>query len=177
MYGTLPPAFCKALAPFIKGQRVVDLGCGDMGRTDILRRLDPAVILAVDKDLQATVASPELHPLIIPLKGYFKDVVATVRVFAPTVAHIAWPPNAPMPGLTDILALAPTVIYVGCNTDGSSCGDTPMIKHLLGRKLVLYLPEKQNSLIIVTTPLDRPRKPTPEEAAALDTQAIKPFTP
>ena len=177
MYGTFPSNFCKAIAPFIKGQRLVDLGSGDMGRTDVLRLLDPAVILAVDKEPRGP--APELHPTIIPLQGYFKDVLKTIEVFAPTVAHIAWPINNPMPGLIEILELVPTVVYVGCNTDGSSCGDIPLFKYMLTRALTLYLPEQQNSLIVLGGKLKTPRSPTPEEDAALNqyTGKIRPFKP
>lgn len=169
MYGTFPTAFCKAITPFIKGQRVIDLGCGDMGRTDVLRRLDPAVILAVDKELpQAQGLGPQKGDKVIPIQGYFKDLLPTVGVFAPTVAHVAWPPNDPLFGLMDILDLVPTVIYVGCNFDGSSCGSPALFKYFITRALTLYIPDPQNSLIVLGEKLPNHRAPTSEEDAALN---------
>lgn len=114
------------------------------------------------------------HPLLTLHQGLFAESLGVIRDFKPTVAHVSWPANYPT-GLVKILTGIPTVIYVGCNTDGTACGDRALFQYMLTRKLVKYLPDRRNTLIVVTRLLDAPRDATYEEKAALDQIEVYPY--
>lgn len=161
MYGTFPATFKKALRPYITNQRVIDLGCGDCERADILLSLDPEAIVGVDLD-------PPCKTSILTIAKDFKEALPEIFSFKPTIAHLAWPINNECPGLVPILHHVPTVIYVGCNTDGTSCGNRDLFKHFITREILLHIPNRQNTLIVYGQPTQTPRSKVYEEIAALD---------
>jgi len=171
MYGHIPRKHQDALRRFVRGARVVDLGCGDMERTWTLLGCDPEAVLAVDSHLPS---SPKAHPRLTLHQGLFNDSLGVIRDFRPTVAHVSWPANY-LTGLVKLLTDIPTVIYVGCNTDGTACGERALFQYMLTRKMVRYLPDRQNTLIVVTKLLDNPRDATYEEKAALDQTEVYPY--
>jgi hypothetical protein len=141
MWGTFPKTFQKALRPYVKGQRVVDIGCGDCERADILLGMDPEAIVGVDKD-------PPCKTSILTIPEYFNKALEHVKQFKPTVAHVAWPANYMTPGLVDLIQLVPTVIYVGSNVDGTGCGSMDFWRYITTREVLLYRPDRSNTLII-----------------------------
>jgi hypothetical protein len=176
MYGYFPENHRDALRPYVKDQRVVDLGAGDCERTRVLSQLHPAALLAVDKEFPYEYPPPDALPFK-RLPGAFIDVFKRVRDFRPTVAHLAWPINYPTPGLLNLLRLVPTVIYVGCNTDGSACGTSHLFKYLLNREVKLYMPDRRNTLIVYGCHRKVTRMPLPEERAGMDQRTILDFDP
>lgn len=139
---------------------MVDLGAGSCELSEHLVRLGAAKVVAVDKQLPGRA---QQSPLIHYVQGYFE----ALSDLAPDVAFVSWPVNQQQSGLFRILRNAKTVIYLGKNTDGSSCGHPDMFEDMLRRELKVYLPERQNSLIIAGKSILRPRKPVGEERAGI----------
>jgi hypothetical protein len=165
MWGSFPRAFRKAVRPYIKNQRVVDLGCGDCERADILLGMNPEAIVGVDQD-------PPCKTSVLTIMGYFDQVFEKVLEFKPTVAHVAWPSNHYSPGLVPLLEMVPTVIYVGSNVGGTACGGSDLWEYVTTRKVLLYLPERRNSLIVYG-PVTGTRALTHEELAAKGSDMVE----
>lgn len=161
MHGCLSPAQSEALIPFIRGRSVVDLGAGEGDLSEWLAENGAAKVVAVDK----TPPGPGsyLHPAIYCVTGRFDALSDLV----PDIAFVSWPVNQQQSGLFRILRNARMVIYLGKNTDGSSCGHPDMFEDMLRRELLVYLPERRNSLIVAGKSIPRPRKPTGEERAGI----------
>jgi len=160
MYGTFPPAFKKVIKPYILNQRVVDLGCGDCERSTILLGMHPESIIGIDQD-------PTARSDILTHAMYFGKALETVREFKPTVTHLAWPSNRELPGLIDLL-VTHIVIYVGCNTNGTVCGDPRLFRYLITRDVLVYKPLITNTLIVYGCVLPHSRQPYYEELAGLN---------
>ena len=72
-----------------------------------------------------------------------------------------------MDGLLQLLARAETIVYLGKNTDGSMCGFPAVFEHMVGRRLLAYVPHFRNTLVVVGARLTEPRAPQHEELAGL----------
>lgn len=155
----------EAIAKHVRGRRVHDLGSGDCILADMLLQLGAAHVTAVD----AQCPYPSLGSPI------FTPVVTEFRHYKPTepidVAFLSWPSQYEElggrdGGLTDIVELAKTVVYLGSNTDMNACGSERLIEHFLRRDLLLQMPARQNTLLILGDIRATHRPPTGEEYAA-----------
>lgn len=63
------------------------------------------------------------------------------------IAVVSWPQNNRLPGIADLLKRIPDVIYLGKNTDGTSCGTGTLFAGLILRDTARYLPDRHNVLI------------------------------
>lgn len=158
-YGKIIDVQVKALRPFVAGRVVHDLGAGDMEKARLLLHLGAEKVHAVEK-------AP--YPFSLPLRierheMYFKDY----RPAEVDVALLSWPANHMMEGLLPLLVKAKTIIYLGKNTDGTSCGFPALFVYLTIRRLLVHKPHPTNTLIIVGEPLRKPRTPEHEELAGI----------
>ena len=161
MYGTFPRSFFPIVKQFVDGKTVVDLGSGDGERAEILKHLGGVVVM-VDKE----PSSPEV------VRESFKDLGTTIKLLHPDVIHLAWPSNHDT-GVIHLLSMAPVVIYVGKNTDGSACGTPNLFARLRWREVLAYVPRRQNTLIVYGAIRNEPRKGLyHEEAAGLDQDEV-----
>ena len=179
-YGTLSLEQSEKLRPFLKDQRVYDLGAGDLRLSKTLLHLGAVHVVAVEKeaDLRPTltmrysegvgVRVPNVPEEITYLRTTFRDF----REQAPLV-FVSWPVNW-VTGIQQVLAKAETVIYLGKNTDGISCGDSGIWNHLASREVLVHLPESQNTLIVYGRGRVV-RRYLPEERVALDHDRIWSF--
>jgi hypothetical protein len=84
------------------------------------------------------------------------------------VGVISWPRNQKLePALVRLAAQCDVLIYIGKNTDYTSCGSVDLMDHMQRRELLAYKPDHRNSLIITGRPLHMLRAPTGEEIACL----------
>jgi len=168
MHGELSVDQRQALAPYVGGRAVCDLGAGNGDLSFILLgELRAARVVAFDK-----------QPFTPP-KGRVEVVTAYftgVQDLAPDVAFVSWPINRAEYGLFKILRAAATVVYLGKNTDGFCCGHPDLFEDLLRRELLVYVPEPRNTLIVAGKLLKRPRKPTGEERAGISMFKGRPKT-
>lgn len=145
----------EALEPFIKGARVHDLGSGDLVVTRELVRMGAEHVTAIDRhparSYNQRVTCIEAH-----FENYREDV---------DVAFMGYPVNWSC-GLAEIAAHARIVVYVGKNTDGTSCGSQALFEHLVDREVLVHVPDRCNTLIVYG-PARVERDRLPEEHAKL----------
>jgi hypothetical protein len=122
-----------ALAPYVKGRNIHDLGCAELAQSAQLVRLGVAHITAVDKEKYTYPLTKSKKVEFV--RSYFKDYEGTVET-----AFISWPING--------IACAGLVIYIGKNTDGTTCGDKALWQHLSHRDVLVYKPHSFSTLII-----------------------------
>ena len=135
----------NTLAMFCAGKRVSDLGCGSASLSRELVALGAVSVLAVDKALKEVSFRADLRNKgVTPLSAYF-DKVSHLES---EVAVVSWPVNRPMPGLVRLLGCSDTVIYIGKNVDGTSCGCPVMFEHLVSREILAHKPHKRNTLTV-----------------------------
>ena len=129
------------LLDFVKGETVYDLGCGDLSLARLMATTAKQVE-AVDKE------TPD-----------WSDLPANLNFWANTFAEVAkkwpkhldtvvtcWPQTTRMPGFTELVHRAFRVVYIGCNTDGSACGDHALWLNLTKRMLVHEVRDRPNCL-------------------------------
>lgn len=160
LYGRLNPEQKKAIQPFVRGHQVHDLGAGDLNLAVELLKLGATGVTAIDKE---DPPKKTLDPAIT----YTKALFSAFAKLQADVAFVAWPMNHANPDLNEICMNAQTVIYLGKNTDGTACGDRSLFDIFLYRKLLAYVPHRDNTLIILGKTLRKPRKPTGEERAGI----------
>jgi len=164
-FGHLTKPMEAAIRALVEGQRVVDLGSGDLAYAERLLRLGASHVWAVDKHY-LNGRPPESQPNLTVVPGYYVDVGPNLPLF--DVAFLSWPSNQRMPGLIEILERTKVVIYLGSNTDGSACGFSRLYEHLVGRRLIVAMEHRRNTLIAVEESLSEPRIPTLEEFCGFD---------
>ena len=169
MFGTFPPAFFDALEPLVAGRRVLDLGAGDGVRAMLLRHLGAAAVLAIDGDAVTRRVLSGEPGIEVMAPRTFVAACFDALAWGADVAHVAWPWAEHSPALRAILHDAPTVVYVGKNTDGTACGAADMFEDFLGRPVLAHVPTRANTLIAYGPPAPGLRRaPLFEEACALD---------
>jgi len=169
-WGLLSDRQLNAIKPFIAGLEVHDLGAGDLLLSHILLAAGADRVMAVDKH-------PD-YPGSVISKG--KKISRVNKCFDQyrgdiDVAFVSWPINGPTPGLVECVGRAKTLIYLGKNTDGSLCGTREFYHHMLHRALLVHIPERQNTLVVVGSRLHRMRTGTYEERAGFDTDNEYPW--
>lgn len=167
-----------ALSYYVKGRTVWDLGAGGMGWAHELVTKHGAIqVHAVD-----VAYKNREDNYLNDFRDWKKCAPEKVRIdprsFADlvgagpnhlSVAFIAWPHNtwAGTMGLELLVERAETVIYIGNNFGGTSCGSKPFWDALIKRKVLCTLPSKKNTLTIYGKELEKERyeEMLPEELA------------
>lgn len=153
----------EVLANTVRGQVVIDLGCGDGGWTKFICGCGPKKIIALDKQLPHHQSDPPNQ--IVWVERLFEDYLAD----GPDdydVAFLSWPVNRPIPALQVLVERARLVIYLGKNTDGTSCGWDGLFDALSQREVLFYEPRRANTMIVYGDRTDEARAPFGEEIAA-----------
>lgn len=166
MYGNITPAMWEQIRPFIQDKTVWDLGAGDLQYSHRLVAEGACNVIAVDKELMPAGRSPQIQTL----QMLFADIV--VPPSGINVAFMSWPQNTRLLGLVRILQQSQIVIYVGCNTNGTACGNEEVFTHLRQRTILSDVRLRANTLLIYGGACTDPRTLHPEEKAALDPQTI-----
>jgi len=138
------------LQDYVIDQTVYDLGAGDCSSSVLLAELGAAAIIAVDK-----VCFPIQHPRVQQLNIRFEELVPDVDSI--DVAFISWPNNHFNPNLLALIRISQIVIYQGSNTGGNACGHPIYFEELRHRKVLEYVPDRRNTLIIYGETLTEPR--------------------
>lgn len=162
-YGKLSSAQARIVAKVVKGQTVIDLGAGDLQLSHELLTLGAQAVTAVEKEELPQSILRLADPRVKVVRAYIKDLHGQTGA---SVAFLSWPANYPILGLDAVIAKTPIVVYLGKNTDGTSCGTSRMFQRLLPREVVAYVPEFKNTLIVYG-PKRIEREPYGEELAAL----------
>jgi hypothetical protein len=151
-----------AVEEFVRDKKVIDLGCGDAGWTEMMVIMGPKLIIAVDKQLPRDTGPPRQIKWVEKTFQDYENEGGEV----PEVAFVSWPVNRPLPALLRMVQKAKVVIYLGKNTDGTSCGWPELFAHFSGRELLRHVPKRANTLTVYGGPVDEPRMLTGEEVAA-----------
>lgn len=139
-YGRLSDAQRAALRDAVVGEVVHDLGAGACTFSDILVELGATKVYAVDKSIWAPPTSPKVEVV----ETYFMAYTGP----APEVAFLSWPDNHPLVGLLQLLSKCRKVIYLGKNTEGTSCGWPGLFEELATREILVHLPAPKNTLTV-----------------------------
>jgi len=156
-YGRLSKSQYTALAPFVHGKTVHDIGAGDLTLAGYLLTLGASHIIAIDKNPWKSKATKN----ITVIETYFERYTDPLDV-----AFVSWPINHFDQGLLDLIGAARTVIYLGKNSDGQACGFPLLFDHLSKRENPVYIAERPNTLAIYG-PNFVERPPNGEERASL----------
>ena len=162
----------KALRPYVKDRVIHDLGAGNLYLSTVLMLLGAREVIAVDKEPihDGDYGYPaKITAGITPVVSLVQDLKQPVAV-----GFVSWPVNWDI-GLADVLRDSELVIYLGCNTDGTACGDRSFWMQMIGREVLAYVPKRGNTLIIYGSKRVL-REPLHEEACALDTSTIHEFS-
>ena len=154
-YGRISEEQQGVIRRFVKDRVVTDLGAFKLAYSELLLTLGAKAVIAVDKEYMGTPPDPR----ITCVEELFADYRSEIDT-----AFVSWPANYEN-GLVDCVKDAKRIIVVSKNTDGTSCGTPEFYEKLLWRKLDAYVPDKSNSLIVVSRPLKHRRKPRGEENA------------
>lgn len=161
--GNLTVAHLEAIAPFIRGRVVHDLGAGDLLLSHILKINGAAKVIAIDKQ---PMPNPKMDG-VETVQAYFKDVQGPIDV-----AFISWPVNWAC-GLDRLASVADTVIYVGTNVNFTACGDTTLWDHLSTREVLYNTFDYPGiSVIVYGRGLRKTYSRLPEEIAALGSDKV-----
>lgn len=166
MYGNITEVMWEQIRPHILNKTVWDLGAGDLHYSQRLVTDGAQTVIAVDKNPLPSPSTPQIQT---------QQVLFANVVVPPTgieVAFMSWPQNTRLPGLVRILQQSQIVIYVGCNTNGTACGNEEVFTHLRQRTILSDVRLQVNTLLIYGGACTDPRTLHPEEKAALDPQTI-----
>lgn len=168
LYGRLNEKQRESVAFHVKGKHVHDLGAGNGMLSLELLQLGAAKVTAIDRH-----EVPVKDPRIEVLKAYFHDLTSSrygqhPGDLKPEVVFVSWPPNHHDAHLWRLCREAAVTIYLGKNSDGMACGQPEMFENMVHRELLAYVPDRQNTLIIVGGSLSTKRKPMGEERAGLE---------
>ena len=127
------------LQEVVRGKVVADLGCGDGSLAGAMVGMGAKAVHAVDK-APARISRPG----VVFHQSYFDRWQLPEGV---QVAVVSWPQNSGLPGIPKLLRGIPDVVYLGKNTDGTTCGSRAMFSVLLHRDPVRYVPDSRNVMI------------------------------
>jgi hypothetical protein len=158
MWGRPSVEQLEVIRGYVKGERVHDLGAGDGALANEIARLGATEVVALDV---VSGAERRPHARVTRVYSDFAEYADSVDV-----AFVSWPVQYAF-SLADITARARLVVYLGKNTDGTSCGPEVFWMQMVKRQVLAHAPEFLNTLIVYGAPtLIRPR--LPEEIGALD---------
>jgi hypothetical protein len=172
--------FDELVKPIVFQRRVWDLGSGTKApMLPIVQRLGCAKVQLVDKDTVIPPVMPHGFGVDVRQHTLFRELLQDFKKFntieSNDIALLAWPPNSGADGLADLMQWFNYVIYIGCNSGGTACGDLDLWNHFTTREVVHYLPRRKNSLIVYGTMNYHRRALIQEEAWALDHAQFHPF--
>lgn len=168
-YGHMTPEMRVVLREHVVGAEVWDLGAGSLGRAREMLEMGASRVLAVDKGQMPASSDSRLETHIT----LFLDLPPPEGGI--DVAFLGWPQNSSLLGLTELLVRSRKVVYLGSNTNGSACGNSSLFTHFSVREVLAHVPHTRNSLIVYGGWLSHPRKPLPEEWAALHPEHLWSF--
>ncbi len=165
-YSRLSGKQLGVLVKYTKGRVVHDLGAGALGLARILIDHGACKVIAIDKEPISLAKDDPCIEIEWMLFSDYKEPIDT--------AVVSWPINHYDQGLLTLVERSRRVIYIGKNTDGSMCGWPGLFWSFLSRKLLAYIPDRKNALIVYGDRLkDRSfaglRRPVGEELAGLTT--------
>lgn len=170
-YGQLSGNQSEILGLYVKRKKVHDLGAGDLTLSKELLDLGADSVVAIEK--ARPVHIPTTRSQLEVKYVYFHQVPEDTPI---DTAFVSWPCNWPDEGLLRLVKRARTALYLGKNTEGTSCGGPALFGHLLTREVLAYVPRRQNTLIVYGRTLDAPRTSRfHEELSALDSEKMHPF--
>lgn len=168
----------EAVRYYVNKRCVWDLGAGYLGWSKKLIEYGALSVFAVDqmyKDdrengFNECRAWKNCAPTGVQLRAlsfaeYWKQGNTTL-----SVAFVSWPEAqySKTMGLELITTRADTVIYLGKNLDGVSCGSSQFWNMQMKRKVLCYLPSRRNTLIVYGPELKQQDRPLLlEEIASL----------
>lgn len=162
------PTFSSLLRPFVEGRDVWDLGCGDLSHAERLLRAGALRVTGVDATDR--VKDGVLDDPRVTFRKEYLDFLHQPDYRDMEVAYCSWPHQFGS-GLRGITEWVPCVVFVGKNSDGTSCGERSMWDVLVKRRVLLYEPSRRESLIVYGRE-DADRPLLPDELAALDHEHI-----
>ena len=165
--------FDELVKPIVFQRRVWDFGSGHRApMLQTIQRLGAAKAQLVDKDMVIPPIVPSGFGVGVRQHLLFRELLQDIgklkTLEGDDVALIAWPPNSGADGLAELMNWFNHVIYIGCNSGGTACGDLDLWNHLTSREVIHYVPRLKNSLIVYGTMNYRPRALIQEETWALD---------
>lgn len=169
MYGTVTPEMVGVIREYVRGRCVWDLGAGDLTYAHhLVRRWGAEKVVAVDK-----AEMPKIQRrAVFRVQKYFADV--QMPQAGVDVAFLSFPQNTSLVGVVRLLGLSKVVIYLGCNTGGTACGDAALFEHLTGREVLAHVPHERGSLVVYGGACAQ-RPLVPEEWAALHPERMWSF--
>ena len=154
----------ELLEPFVKDQSILDLGAANLEGSELMLELGAREVLAVDRTHMPKPSSSRITTRVTQFH-LLEDTMPVVLA--------SWVVNWPV-SIERHLAAAKTVISISKNTDGTCCGYPWMWTYLCQRELLLYMPERRNTLTVYGPGIvERPL--TGEEFAALNQDRIYDF--
>lgn len=167
----------RTLAPFVKGKVVYDLGAGALGMAHELVRLGAKHVVAVDMEYKSSFNNhlnnmqkwKSGSPKISLHANSFDEFLLKHRSPIRT-ALVAWPWGHNFGGSGDVplvalLRHATTIIYLGKNFDGTSCGSRVLFDEFTKREVKAECPHRWNNLIVYGKHSKKLRELLPEERA------------
>jgi hypothetical protein len=157
-FGGLNQWQAKALQYYVRNRHVHDLGAGNLYYANKLMELGAARVTAVD-----TLYEDPVRNVFNDKRSWSKCAPEGVelddRPYALfhekgpqtlDVAFVAWPTNtySGTLGLELICLKAKTVIYLGCNFDGTMCGSQLFWQYLRRRPVLAHAPARRNTLLV-----------------------------
>jgi len=107
------------------------------------------------------------HPKRLEYRqAYFHDLEPITE----GVVFLSWPQQY-LRSLVGLVKDAPTVVYLGCNTDMSACGPIDFWIHVSWRELKHHVPNRRNTLLVYGEEVG-PRKLVLEEVAGMDRTVV-----
>lgn len=168
-FGKLTPKMLKVIQPHVYQREVWDLGCGDGTRAMEIADLGAKKVTMVDK--AGGTLTPQRKKIEF-VQDYFESLKSPRWI---EVAMVFWPYGyGTYHGDKDLmrhLRKSKVVVYLGSNVDGTSCGSPELFQYFITRELLGYVPNKQNSLIVLGKSLgprgEVMRPPVGEERAGM----------
>lgn len=149
----------RVVRKHVEGLAVHDLGAGMCEHSLKLLELGAASVVAIDKERMPHVRDRRVSKLQVYFDQYDGEI---------DVAFLSSPINKPEPGLLRILRGARKIVYVGKNTDATMCAWPGFFHEMSKRRVLDYVPERPNTLIVYGDLLAHPRtKLRGEERAGL----------
>lgn len=177
-YGTFLPEYTDLLGPIIKGKKVFDLGALHEVMGQKLLDTGAESVVAVEKEFHREFLHHDTK-----LKIYEMSFEAfNTKQEGPEadenkprpqdVGFVSWPSNYRLPGLLELLEPFETVIYLGKTTDYASCAWPGFFEEMVKREVLLFAPNRINSLIVYGKKTGMARAPLYDEQAGIDLSRV-----